>query len=76
MKEREVGGISYDVSNLASLCKTIVNLKMKCTREGVIWSRRRGSNPQHSEWKSDALPIELLRHCGIFVTPHGGLTAA
>lgn len=29
-----------------------------------FWSRRRGSNPQHSEWKSDTLPIELLRHTG------------
>lgn len=28
------------------------------------WSSRRGSNSQHSAWKADALPIELLLHGG------------
>ena len=32
----------------------------KGTRRG--WSGRRGSNSQQSDWKSDALPIELLPH--------------
>lgn len=27
-----------------------------------IWSTRRDLNSQHSDWKSDALPIELLVH--------------
>ena len=27
-----------------------------------VWSHRRASNPQPSEWKSDALPIELQPH--------------
>ena len=29
------------------------------------WSGRRGSNSQQSDWKSEALPIELLPHIGI-----------
>ena len=27
-----------------------------------FWSRRRESNSQPSEWKSDAPPVELRRH--------------
>ena len=27
------------------------------------WSNRRDSNSQHSAWRADALPVELLLHC-------------
>jgi hypothetical protein len=29
-----------------------------------VWSGRRGSNSRHSVWKTEALPTELLPHCG------------
>ena len=30
----------------------------------LLWSERPGSNRRHSAWKADALPTELLSHCG------------
>lgn len=40
--------------------RKILVYSCECYRK-VVWSRRRVSNPQPSEWKSDALPIELRR---------------
>ena len=30
------------------------------TRDSVVWSGRRDSNPRHSAWEADTLPAELL----------------
>lgn len=37
-------------------------LSNRCSVRGCVWSDWRGTIPQHSDWKSDALPIELQSH--------------
>jgi hypothetical protein len=39
---------------------TIVRCDRRYTPQ--LWSGRRDSNPQHSAWEADALPIELRPH--------------
>ena len=46
---------------------TLVGLQPTASPLGytIIWSGKRGSNPQPSAWEADALPIELLPHMGM-----------
>ena len=55
-------------SNMITLGNHVVTyrflsaLSNRCSVRGCVWSDWRGTIPQHSDWKSDALPIELQSH--------------
>jgi hypothetical protein len=52
---------------------TFINLSRDKASAGYTpssWSGRRDSNPQHSAWEADALPIELRPHVVLVCREH------
>ena len=56
---------------MGNLIKTLIlNIKIMVSGSNVafrvVWSGRRGSNPRHSAWKAEALPLSYSRLISVY----------